>query len=167
MNRIIWYGVFCDQLLIFNIMFSRFIHIVSELQPIYILAGFCVCIHAHMCSSLSCSLQSPSHCGNEYSHSIHLCNSGFPSITKKHDYQHWLIGLLYKQPCSNKHPCVAGRHMFVIPIRGALGAQGPMNWPALSYSTAVIAALIAGDSSARACQIGDYLLWHPLMEAPF
>ena len=48
--------------------------------------------------------------------------------------------------------------MFVIPIRGALGAQGPMNWPALSYSTAVIAALIAGDSSARACQSGDYLL---------
>ena len=54
-----------------------------------------------------------------------------------------------------------------MPIRGALGAQGLKKWPALSYSTAVIASLIAGGSSARACQIGDYLLLPPLMEAPF
>lgn len=120
-----------------------------------------------MRSSLSCSLQSPSHCGNGYSHSIHLYTSGFPSITKKHDYQHWLVGLLYQQPYSNKHPCVAGRHMFVIPIRELLGPRGLMSWPTWCYSTAVIAAPIAGDSSARACQVGDDLLWHLLMEGPF
>lgn len=36
-----------------------------------------------------------------------------------------------------------------------------MNWPTLSYYTAVITSLIAGDRSARACQIGEigaYLL---------
>lgn len=53
--------------------------------------------------------------------------------------------------------CVAGRHMSVILIRGALGAQRMMNRPTVSYHTAVMEALIAGDSSARACHVGAYL----------
>lgn len=53
------------------------------------------------------------------------------------------------------------------PLGEHLGPRGLMNWPTLSYHTAVIAAPVAGDSSARACQIGAYLSWHLLMEAPF
>ena len=48
-----------------------------------------VCVGMHTCAVVYLVLYKihPTVAMN-ISHSIHLCNSGFPSVTKKHDYQH-------------------------------------------------------------------------------
>lgn len=48
--------------------------------------------------------------------------------------------------------------MFVRHIRGTLGTQRTEELAHTVLYTAVRAALVAGDSSARACQIGAYLV---------
>lgn len=48
--------------------------------------------------------------------------------------------------------------MFVIPLKEYVGPRGLMNRSMLSYYTAVIAVLIAGDVSEEACQISAYVL---------